>query len=234
MKHLIYYSLVLLVLALPLLNISCNAYFESKKKVDDKMLSEEERDVLMKHSPSNVDNTNLKKNIGDIENDLHFLLCIPSSKVPSNANIQKEEGSHGKVSRMEVKITSPYPKEMFVELSILPRGTIDYKKYPVRVDGKIIRDGETINEFKTVITALESKAIPVPMDNMYPLRFEVKLWDTEPEGDSTMLLYAQAKLSLYSPEIDPNTIYQDKGDLKPIEETEVLSNPLRITLMKGK
>lgn len=228
-KHLIVGFSVLTILGLA----SCNAYFESKKKPDNQMLSKEEQEVLGGYNPSAVvNNPNLRKNIGDIESDLQILIRVSEKITLQNARIQREEGAHGKVSRIEVAISSPYPEKMIVEVLILPKGAIRYAEYPVKVEGKVLQDNKPIGEFKTVLTgAMGGDIIPVPTETMFPMRFEVNLWDSVPQESFSTLLYTQAKLSLYEPFTDPRKIYED-NTIKPIEETEVLGNPLRITLLK--
>ena len=213
---------------------SCNSYFENRKKPDNQGLSASEKEILDAYNPSEVpSNTNLKKNIGDIEGDLQILIQVPEKIIPTHARVQKEEGAHGKVSRIEIEIPPPYPEKMKVEVNLLPRGAINYSEYPVKVEGKIIQDGKEIGLFKTVLTgAVGGNIIPVPTETMFPMRFEVNLWDNAPvEGFST-LLYTQAKLFLYAPFTEPKKIFDEDKNLKLIEETEVLGNPLRITLKK--
>lgn len=196
------------------------------------MLSKEEQEVLGGYNPSAiVNNSNLKKNIGDIESDLQILVQIPERMVIKNAKIQKEEGAHGKISRIEVEISPPYPEKMMVEVLVLPKGSVNYTVYPVKVEGKIIRDNQQIGEFKTVLTgAVSGDIIPVPTETMFPLRFEVYLWDSAPGESFSTLIYAQAKLLLYEPFTEPRKIFNNDNTIKLKEETEILGNPLRITL----
>lgn len=235
MKRAMYKKLFLMFFTALLLNItSCNSYFENKKKPDNQGLSSSEQEVLGSYNPSKVPNsTNLKKDIGDIESDLQILIEVPESMIPTHARIQKEEGAYGKVSRIEIEIPPPYPEKVGVMISILPKGAIDYTEYPVKVEGKIIQDGKEIGTFKTVLTgAVGGNIIPVPTEAMFPLRFDVNLWNNAPTEGFSTLLYTQAKLFLYAPFTEPRKIFDDDKSLKPIEEAEVLGNPLRITLKK--
>ncbi|MGC8737475.1 MAG: hypothetical protein ACP5UA_02365 [Candidatus Hydrogenedens sp.] len=213
---------------------SCNSYFENRKKPDNQGLSRSEQEVLDMYKSSEIPiNTNVKKNIGDIESDLQILIQVPEKMIPSHARIQKEEGAHGKVSRIEIEIPPPYPDKLKVEVNLLPGSMINYTEYPVKVEGKIIQDGKEIGTFKTVLTGnVGGNVIPVPAETMFPMKFEVNLWDDVPvEGFST-LLYTRAKLFLYAPFTEPKKILDNDKNLEPIEETEVLGNPLRITLKK--
>ncbi len=198
------------------------------------MLSKEEQEVLGKYNPSPVvNNPNLKKNIGDVESDLQLLIQIPERMITTNTKIQRETGAHGKISRIEVEISPPYPEKMMVEVLVLPKGSVNYTEYPVKVEGKIIRDNQQIGEFKTVLTgAVGGDIIPVPIETMFPLRFEINLWDSAPTESFSTLLYVQVKLSLYEPFTEPKKIFDNDRTIKPKEETEVLGNPLRITLTK--
>ncbi len=196
------------------------------------MLSKEEQEVLGGYNPSAVvNNSNLKKNMGDIESDLQILIQIPERMITANTKIRKEIGAHGKISRIEVEISPPYPEKMIAEVLVLPKGSVNYTEYPVKVEGKIIRDNEQIGEFKTVLTgAVGGDIIPVPTETMFPLRFEVNLWDSVPRESFSTLLYAQAKLLLYEPFTEPRKIFNSDNTIKLKEETEILGNPLRITL----
>lgn len=234
MKRAMYKKQFLCFFVVLLLSItSCNSYFENRKKPDNQGLSSSEQEVLGAYNPSEVpSNTNLKKNIGDIESDLQILIQVPERMVPTNAQIQKEE-TRGKVSRIEIEIPPPYPEKMKVEVALFPGGAINYAEYPVKVEGKILQDGKEIGTFKTVLTDTSSRNnIPVSAETISPMRFEVDLWDSVPAEGFSTLLYTQAKLFLYTPFTEPKKIFDNDKSLELIEETEVLGNPLRITLKK--
>ncbi len=230
------YSLLCVVLFILFsgVNISCNAYFESKKKPESDNLSQEVRELLNVSTSSVEGNLHFKKNIGDIESDLQVLLQIPKNQITRYCQVLKETGAHGKIYRMEVKISPPYPDKMSVEVHILPRGGINYAEYPVKIEGKVIQDEKLIGTFKTVLTgAVGGDIIPVPTEAMFPMRFEFHLWDSVPSESFSTLIYTQSKLSLYPPFTDPKKIMEGDKSLTPLEETEMLGNPLRITLLKG-
>ncbi|HOV32475.1 MAG TPA: hypothetical protein PLX23_03830 [Candidatus Hydrogenedens sp.] len=234
LSHVFFYISVILCLSFLFSGTSCNSYFESKQKPDNKGLSKEEQDLLSTYkSSSDGNNVNKSKNIGDVENDLKILFNIVQENIPRNAKVQQEEGAHGKISRIEVEIPTPYPEIMMAEVNIIPRGTVDYAKYPVRIDGKIFRDGKVIDEFKTaIIDGVKENAVSNPVETMFQRKFVIKLWDTQPTESFSTLLYVQAKLQLYPPLTEPGKIFADDGTVKPLEETEILGNPLRVTLLK--
>ena len=230
------YSFFIFLIILFVLGLtSCNSYFENRKKPDSPGLSKTEQEILGSYNPNAVvNNTNLKKNIGDIESDLQILILIPDKMVPSNSRIQREEGAHGKIARIEMELFPPYPEKMVAEIRLISRGAIDYAEYPVKVDGRIIRDGKQVGEFHTVLAgAMKGDNISVSTETMFPTKFEIDLWDRAPTEVFSTLLYTRAKLSLYDPLTEPRKILDGDGSVQPLDETEVLGNPLRITLMKG-
>jgi len=232
--YIFFIATVILCFAFLFFGTSCNSYFESKEKPDNKVSSNEEQDFLSNYKPSSeVSSKNKRKNIGDVENDLQILFNIAEENIPSNAKVQQEEGAHGKISRIELKIPPPYPETMMAEVNIISLGTVDYTEYPVMIDGKIFRDGKVIDEFKTVlIDGAKENIISNPIENMFKRKFIIKLWDTQPTESFSTLLYVQAKLYLYPPSTEPGKIFANDGTVKPLEETEILGNPLRITLLK--
>ncbi len=234
LNYMFFITTIILCLTFLFFGTSCNSYFENKEKPDNKGLLKEEQNFLSTYKPpSGVDNVSKNKNIGDVESDLQILFNIPSENIPHNAKVHQEEGAHGNISRIEVEIPYPYPETMVAEVNVIPYGRINYAEYPVRIDGKIIRDGKVIDEFKTVLIDGENKdTLSNPIETMSRTKFAIKLWDIPPTESSSTLWYVQAKLRLYPPFTEASKIFADDGTVKPLEETEILGNPLRITLLK--
>lgn len=224
--------IILLYCFLISLLVSCNAYFENKQKEsqrkdDSTKLSELPFGILDTSTPS-VSGQATKKDIGDIESDLHITVTVPKDELPESATVQ-EETSGAKLLRSEIIIPPPYPDKLAVRIQVQPEGKIDYSKYPIGVEGKIIRDEEVIDSFKTAITTTPKPGEILSVDEVLPTTFHIVLWDTPPTSPNSTLIFVRATISLYPQGTTASTI-MNTHDTTPLETTEILSNPLRITL----
>lgn len=217
---------------------SCNEYFESKDKSKDRQkemesFTEERGEVPLKILPrSDLVLPTKEKDIGDVEDDLVISLDILEPTDSQRFRIFREEGRYGQVGRVEVEIEPPYADELTGVLTIKSMGKVDYLKYPVLLEGKVINErGEEFLKFERYLPLVFGKSLEITTEevNSPVINFGILRKGTI-YNPGSFLLHAEIKAKILdlSSEVNPINL-RDFSNIGVKEETVILSNPLRIT-----
>ncbi len=215
--------------------LACNSYFEKKEqeKAERDFQKSDEGLPIRILSHSDVVDLNKEKDIGDVEDDLVVYLDIPDLKNSEQVKVIREEGRFNQIGRVEIEINPPYPQKLVGLLQIKSMGKVDYLKYPVLVEGKVINDkGKPLTSFRRYLPIVFGKQNTTNLSEENSPEIKFMIWeDNSSLQPSTFLLHAEVHTKVL--DVKPGVDVLNIGDINTIgvkDETVLLSNPLRITL----
>ncbi len=215
--------------------VSCNAYFDAKEQARaerESLKGDEGLPIQILHESGVVDR-NKEKDVGDVEDDLIVTLDVPELKGSQNVKVLREESRHNQIGRIEIEISIPYPQKLVGQLRIESLGKVDYLRYPVLIEGRVVKDkGEVLVSFDKYLPVVFNRMVGEASEGEGSPVVEFVIWDDGGKlRASTFLLYAELRVKVLDLKSGVDVLNPgDFGSIGVKEETVLLSNPLRITL----
>lgn len=153
------------------------------------------------------------------------------SKDSASATVteKKEETLRGTLNISTINVSSPLP-QLWLRVRIDPGIGFNYVKRPVFVRGSIIRENQTIDTFETIVGRNSSRTETIEVSALKPLEFKVDVLQGLTPLPDTLLVHAQAELTLLPEGVDESTVNAAQINATPDTQTTVISNPVRINI----
>lgn len=171
------------------------------------------------------------KDIGDVEQLVRIAATLAEQSATPLLEEDRMESFREELLLSTIDVKPPHPKELWLHFNVT--ATEPFRIQPVVARARVYRDDEEIGQFQTIVGQYAGNVI-LPEGAVVPqMDFQFNVLEGLPVLPDTMLVHAEAELSLMPPGTNQDSLDPATASTDPEFTTTKRSNPVRINFAES-